>query len=315
MSQSADVEKVIIIGSGIAGLTAAIYTARANLSPLVIEGLEPGGQLSLTSDVENYPGFVEGVNGFDLVQTMRQQAERFGARFTYGRVTKLVPGNGEPHTLEMEEGEEPRQAHSVIVATGATARWLGVPRERDFIGRGTSTCATCDGAFFKNQKVAVVGGGDSALEEALFLTRYATEVHLIHRRDALRGSKIMQKRAFDEPKIKFHWNTVVQELLGDPEEGLKGVRLSRTDASETQDLELDGLFIAIGHVPNTDFVQGVLSLDELGYVAEGVVTHVPGVFAAGDVKDHVYRQAVTAAGMGCQAALEAERWLGANALG
>lgn len=313
MSESG-VEKVIVIGSGIAGLTAAIYTARANLSPLIIEGQEPGGQLSLTSDVENYPGFIEGINGFDLVQNMRQQAERFGARFTYGRVTKLVPGNSGPHRLELEEGEEPKESHTVIVATGATARWLGLPRERDFIGRGASTCATCDGAFFKNQRVAVIGGGDSALEEALFLTRYATEVHLIHRRDSLRGSKIMQKRAFDEPKIKFHWNTVVKEMVGDPEEGLAGLRLQK-DGGEETDLQVEGMFVAIGHIPNTDFVKDVLSLDELGYLKEGVVTHVPGVFAAGDVMDHVYRQAVTAAGMGCQAALEAERWLGANALG
>lgn len=315
MPQATDVEKVVIVGSGIAGLTAAIYSARANLAPLVIEGQEPGGQLSLTSDVENYPGFVEGINGYDLVQNMRKQAERFGARFGYGRVAKLSPGDGGPHTLEMDEGEPPIRTHAVIIATGATARWLGLPREKEFLGRGASSCATCDGAFFKNQKVAVIGGGDSALEEALFLTRYATEVHLIHRRESLRGSKIMQQRAFDEPKIKFHWNTVVTEMLGDPNVGLSGLRIRRTDGSEEQQLDVEGMFVAIGHIPNTDFVQGVLSLDGQGYLQEGVVTHIPGVFAAGDVMDHVYRQAVTAAGMGCQASLEAERWLAANSLG
>ena len=309
---SEQVEKVVVIGSGIAGLTAAIYTARANLAPLVLEGDEPGGQLSLTSEVENYPGFVEGINGFDLVQNMRQQAERFGARYEGGRVGRLVPGT--PHRVQLDDGRT-IETHSVIIATGATARWPGLPRERDYIGHGVSTCATCDGAFYRELKVAVLGGGDSALEEALFLTRFATEVHLIHRRDSLRASKIMQKRAFDEPKIKFHWNTVIDGILGEPEEGLQGLRLKDTATGEQEELQVDGFFIAIGHVPNTQFVKGVLDLDDQGYLKEGVVTHVAGVFAAGDVRDHVYRQAVTAAGMGCQAALEAERWLAASDLG
>ena len=309
---SEQVEKVVVIGSGIAGLTAAIYTARANLAPLVLEGDEPGGQLSLTSEVENYPGFVEGINGFDLVQNMRQQAERFGARYEGGRVERLVPGT--PHRVQLDDGRT-IETHSVIIATGATARWPGLPRERDYIGHGVSTCATCDGAFYRELKVAVLGGGDSALEEALFLTRFATEVHLIHRRDSLRASKIMQKRAFDEPRIKFHWNTVIDGILGEPEEGLQGLRLKDTATGEQEELQVDGFFIAIGHVPNTQFVKGVLDLDDQGYLKEGVVTHVAGVFAAGDVRDHVYRQAVTAAGMGCQAALEAERWLAASDLG
>ena len=309
---SEEAEKVLVIGSGIAGLTAAIYTARANLNPLVLEGDEPGGQLSLTSEVENYPGFVEGINGFDLVQNMRQQAERFGARYEGGRVDKIEPGA--PHIVTLDDGRTIK-ASAVIIATGATARWPGLPRERDYIGHGASTCATCDGAFYRGLKVAVIGGGDSAVEEALFLTRFATEVHLIHRRDTLRASKIMQKRAFDEPKIKFHWNTAVEEILGEPDDGLKGLRLKDIATGALEELEVDGLFIAIGHVPNTQFVQGVLDLDDQGYLKESVVTHVAGIFAAGDVRDHVYRQAVTAAGMGCQAALEAERWLGASGLG
>ena len=309
---SDDSEKVLVIGSGIAGLTAAIYTARANLSPLVLEGDEPGGQLSLTSEVENYPGFIEGINGFDLVQNMRQQAERFGARYEGGRVEKIEPGA--PHVVTLDDGRSIK-ANAVIIATGASARWPGLPRERDYIGHGVSTCATCDGAFYRGLKVAVIGGGDSALEEALFLTRFATEVHLIHRRDTLRASKIMQQRAFDEPKIKFHWNSAVEEILGEPEDGLKGLRLKDAATGALEELAVDGLFIAIGHVPNTQCVQGVLDLDDQGYLKESVVTHVAGIFAAGDVRDHVYRQAVTAAGMGCQAALEAERWLGASGLG
>ena len=309
---SEEAEKVLVIGSGIAGLTAAIYTARANLNPLVLEGDEPGGQLSLTSEVENYPGFVEGINGFDLVQNMRQQAERFGARYEGGRVERIEPGA--PHSVVLDDGRTIK-AHAVIIATGATARWPGLPREREYIGHGVSTCATCDGAFYRGLKVAVIGGGDSALEEALFLTRFATEVHLIHRRDTLRASKIMQQRAFDEPKVKFHWNTVVESFVGEPEEGLKGLKLKDVATGAEEQLDVDGLFIAIGHIPNTQFVEGVLALDDQGYLNESVVTHVPGIFAAGDVRDHVYRQAVTAAGMGCQAALEAERWLGASALG
>lgn len=309
---SEEAEKVLVIGSGIAGLTAAIYTARANLRPLVLEGDEPGGQLSLTSEVENYPGFVEGINGFDLVQNMRQQAERFGARYEGGRVERIEPGS--PQQVVLDDGRTIR-AHTVIIATGATARWPGLPREREYIGHGVSTCATCDGAFYRGLKVAVIGGGDSALEEALFLTRFATEVHLIHRRDTLRASKIMQRRAFDEPKIKFHWNTAISGFVGEPEEGLKGLRLKDVATGAEEQLDIDGLFIAIGHVPNTQFVRGVLDLDDQGYLKEGVVTHVAGIFAAGDVRDHVYRQAVTAAGMGCQAALEAERWLGASGLG
>jgi len=309
---SEQVEKVLVIGSGIAGLTAAIYTARANLDPLVLEGDEPGGQLSLTSEVENYPGFIEGINGFDLVQNMRQQAERFGARYEGGRVVRIEPGL--PHTVVLDDGRS-LQAHAVIVATGATARWPGLAGERDYIGHGVSTCATCDGAFYRGLKVAVIGGGDSALEEALFLTRFASEVHLVHRRDTLRASKIMQQRAFDEPKIKFHWNAAVAGFVGTPEEGLRGLQLTDVKTGAQEQLDVDGLFIAIGHVPNTQFVQGVLDLDEQGYLKEGVVTHVAGIFAAGDVRDHVYRQAVTAAGMGCQAALEAERWLAASALG
>ena len=300
-------EKVVIIGSGMAGLTAAIYAARGNLQPLVIEGDEPGGQLTLTSVIENYPGFVDGIGGLELVTAMHQQAERFGARFRFGRVTELSVDH-RPYRLEIE-GEDAIEAHAVIVASGARARFLGIPNEREYVGRGVSTCATCDAAFFRGRTVVVVGGGDSALEEALYLTKFAHEVHVIHRRAELRASKIMQERALSHGNLKFIWNTTVEEVLVDGNR-LTGVRLNHIDTGRSEDFTCDGLFIAIGHIPNTEFCRNVLPLDDLGYIkANGVMTNLEGVFVAGDVADKEYQQAITAAGEGCKAAMEAEYYL------
>lgn len=300
-------ENVVIIGAGAAGLTAAIYTARANLAPLVIEGMQPGGQLTTTSDVENFPGFPEGIDGTALMDAMRAQAERFGARCEFNEVTEAQLAQS-PFTLTLSDGKE-IQAKTIIIATGATAKYLGLESEEKLIGRGVSACATCDGAFYKELPVVVVGGGDSACEEAVFLTRFASKVTMIHRRDSFRASKIMAERAIAHEKIEIAWNSVVEEVLGD-ETGVVGVRIRNTDTDEVREIECKGYFAAIGHKPNTEVFQGALETDEVGYlIADGVKTSIPGIYAAGDVADRIYRQAVTAAGTGCAAALEAERFL------
>jgi thioredoxin reductase (NADPH) len=299
---------VVIVGSGPAGLTAALYTARANLNPLVIEGLEAGGQLMLTTTVENFPGFREGIMGPDLMAAMRDQAERFGAHFERGNVT-AVDFSKPPFVLTLEDGTI--EAQSVIVSTGASARLLGLPSERSLMGHGVSTCATCDGFFFRGKPIAVVGGGDSAVEEAIFLTRFGSHVTLIHRRDALRASKIMQDKAFANAKLSFEWDTEVVEVL-DPAAGVvSGLRLRNLKTGLEKVLAAEGLFVAIGHTPNTALFKGQLDMDANGYLVthDGPKTNVPGVFACGDVQDHVYRQAVTAAGSGCMAAIDAERFL------
>jgi thioredoxin reductase (NADPH) len=299
--------EVVIIGSGPAGLTAAVYTARANLHPLVIEGLQAGGQLMLTTDVENYPGFPEGIMGPDLMAKFREQAERFGAEFLTADVDS-VDFSQRPFRIRV--GSHEHEARSVIISTGAQARMLGLPAEERLLGHGVSTCATCDGFFFRGHKIAVVGGGDSALEEANFLTRFADQVTLVHRRKELRASKIMQDRAFANPKIAFKWNSVVEDVVGDTR--VEALRLRDTETGALSDLDVTGVFVAIGHVPNTQLFTGLLDLDENGYiktVAGTAQTSVPGVFAGGDVQDHVYRQAITAAGTGCMAALEAEKYL------
>ena len=307
-----DVRDVIIVGSGPAGLTSAIYTARANLRPLVIEGElsstgdQPGGQLMLTTEVENFPGFVDGIQGPELMHNFRAQAARFGAEFLTEKATR-VDFSVRPFVVEV--GEASYRAQSVIVSTGAKAKMLGLPNEIPLIGHGVSTCATCDGFFFKGETIAVVGGGDSAIEEATFLTKFATKVYLIHRRDQLRASKIMQERAFKNERIEFVWDSVPVELVGDTM--LEGIKVRNVKTGEEKVLEIAGLFVAIGHVPNTALFVGQLDMDENGYLVTttGSRTNVAGVFAAGDVADHVYRQAITAAGTGCMAAIDAERWL------
>jgi thioredoxin reductase (NADPH) len=299
-------ERVAIIGSGPAGLTAAIYAARANLRPLVFAGGLYGGQLMLTTDVENYPGFPEGIMGPDLMMKFREQAERFGARIENVDVTS-VDFSRRPLIVRTAEGET--LAETVIVATGAAARWLNVPGEERLRGRGVSTCATCDGAFFRDRRIVVVGGGDSAMEEALFLTRFGSKVTVIHRREALRASKIMVERAKAHEKISFIWNTVVEEILGD--QTMTGLRLRNLVDGTTSDFAADALFIAIGHDPNTKIFEGQLELDSKGYIVspDGTTTNVDGVFVAGDVNDIRYKQAVTAAGAGCKAAMDAEKYL------
>lgn len=305
-------EKVVIIGSGAAGLTAAIYAARANLEPLVIEGMEPGGQLTTTTDVENYPGFPEGIDGTVMMEKFKAQAERFGARFMQYDAVAGADFSQRPYKLEMMAGD-PIEALTVIIATGATAKYLGLESERKFMGRGVSACATCDGAFYKNVPVVVVGGGDTACEEAIFLTRFASKVTLVHRRDELRASKIMADRAKNNHKIDIVWNSVVDEILGD-DSGVTGVRLKNIKTDEMTEIPASGYFSAIGHKPNTDAFDQ-LEKDETGYlIADGVKTKFTGVYAAGDVSDAIYRQAVTAAGTGCAAALEAERLLESEGL-
>jgi thioredoxin reductase (NADPH) len=300
--------KVVIIGSGPAGLTAAVYAARASLHPLVIEGLEAGGQLMLTTEVENFPGFRDGIMGPDLMAAMREQAQRFGAEMRRGNVAS-VDLAATPFAITTEDGVV--HARTVIISTGASARLLGLPAERALMGHGVSTCATCDGFFFRGRPIAVVGGGDSALEEATFLTRFASSVTVVHRRDTLRGSKIMQDKAFANPKIAFEWDSEVVDVL-DPKAGaVSAVRLRNIKTNAQKDLAVEGLFVAIGHTPNTALFEGQLEMDPTGYLItrDGTKTSVPGVFACGDVQDRIYRQAITAAGSGCMAAIDAERYL------
>ncbi|MFC4779321.1 thioredoxin-disulfide reductase [Paenibacillus sp. GCM10023252] len=304
--------KTIIIGTGPAGLTAAIYLARANMEPLVIEGWQPGGQLTTTTEIENFPGFPEGILGSELMSNMRKQAQRFGATFKTGSV-KSVDLSKRPFTLEIEGGE-PIQAESIIISTGASAKYLGIPGEQDNIGRGVSTCATCDGFFFRGKKIIVVGGGDSAMEEANFLTRFGSEVRVVNRREELRASKIMQDRARANEKIVWSLNRKPLEVVAGPL-GVTGLKVLNNETGEEELLEADGIFITIGHTPNTGFLGGQIDTNETGYinVVPGTTqTNIPGVFACGDVQDHVYRQAITAAGTGCMAALEAERFLEAQ---
>ncbi len=301
---------VVIIGSGPAGLTAAIYTARANLSPLMIEGSQAGGQLTLTTDVENFPGFPEGIMGPQLIQDMRAQAERFGTIFQTADVTN-VDLSRRPFTLTIND-EETIQAQSLIISTGASANLLGLDSESRLLGHGVSTCATCDGFFFRGQPIAVIGGGDSAMEEATFLTKFASHVTIIHRRDKLRASKIMQDKAMNNEKISFRWNSVVEDVLGD--DVVAGLRLRDSVTNDTATLDCKGAFVAIGHTPNTHIFRGQIEMDANGYIrtSHGTATSVPGVFAAGDVQDPHYRQAITAAGTGCMAAMDAERFLEAE---
>ena len=301
--------KVIIIGSGPAGLTAALYTARANLNPLVFEGSQPGGQLTITTDVENFPGFPDGIMGPELMDLFRKQAERFGAECHFEHVTK-VDFSKKPYNVWV--GDKNYQAESIIIATGATAKMLGLNSEKELMGFGVSACATCDGFFFKDKKVLVVGGGDSAMEEATYLTKFASEVVIVHRREEFRASKIMIDRAMNNPKIRVLWNSTIDEIMGSQEKGVHAVKINKTDSDESFEEECNGVFMAIGHKPNTELFTDALKTDQNGYLVTtngSTSTNIDGVFACGDVQDHVYRQAVTAAGSGCMSAIDAERYL------
>ncbi|WP_420456160.1 thioredoxin-disulfide reductase [Rubrivirga sp.] len=305
---AAEHRPLVIVGTGPAGFTAALYGARAGLAPLVVQGPAPGGQLTTTTDVENFPGYPDGVMGPELMQDFERQAVRFGAELRWGTVTH-VDLSGSPHRLVVDEAT-PVLADAVIGATGASAKYLGLENERRLLGRGVSACATCDGAFFRDEEIAIVGGGDTAMEEALFLTRFASTVHLVHRRDEFRASKIMQDRVLGHPKVRVHWSTVVTDIRG--EDAVSGVVLEDVETGAARELPVTGFFVAIGHKPNTEIFRGWLAMDEAGYVqthADSTHTDVPGVFVCGDAQDHVYRQAVTAAGTGCMAAIDAERWL------
>ena len=300
---------IVIIGSGPAGLTAAIYSARANLSPLLLEGKEPGGQLTLTTEVENYPGFADGIMGPQLMEAMRKQAQRFGTEIVSDYVHKVELQKA---PFRVHYGDQVVETKTVIISTGSSAKLIGIESEIKLMGHGVSTCATCDGFFYRGKKIAVVGGGDSAMEEANFLTKFATEVNLLHRSETFRASKIMLDRARNNPKVKFHTNTVVDEVVGSPATGVTGLKLRDIKTSKTSTMDLDGLFIAIGHNPNTEIFKGQIDLDDRGYIktqGNSTRTNIPGVFACGDVQDPVFRQAITAAGSGCMSALEAERWL------
>ena len=310
MSEKNQHHRLIILGSGPAGLTAAIYAARAILNPVVVSGREAGGQLMITTDVENYPGFPEGIKGPEMMELLKEQALRFGTKFLSGDVIE-IDLRQRPFKLNLEN-KDTLTCDSLIISSGASARWLGLDSEKEFSGKGVSACATCDGFFFRDQDVGVVGGGDTALEEALYLANMCKSVTLIHRRDELRGSKIMQKRAIDHEKISIFWDTVVEEVVGNPKDGMTSLKVRNVKTDEVSEHPFTGLFIAIGHTPNTSLLKDQLELDENGYiqVTPGTTyTSVEGVFASGDVQDHVYRQAVTAAGTGCMAAIDAERWL------
>src|SRR5262245_2694674 len=300
---------MVIIGSGPAGLTAAVYAARANLHPLLIEGKEPGGQLTLTTLVENYPGFAEGIMGPQLMEEMRKQAQRFGTEIVTSHVHAVKLKR---HPFRVYYGDQEVQSKTVVISTGSSAKLIGLDTEIQLMGHGVSTCATCDGFFYRGKEIAVVGGGDSAMEEATFLTKFATKVSVIHRRDVLRASKIMQDRALKNAKIQFIYNTVVEEVLGTKETGVAGLKLRNVKTRDSSELKIDGLFVAIGHNPNTEIFRDQIDLDEKGYIKthpDSTRTNIPGVFACGDVQDPVFRQAITAAGSGCMAAIEAERWL------
>ena len=304
---------IYIIGSGPAGYTAGLYAARANLAPYMSAGLQPGGQLTTTTDVENYPGFPEGIMGPELMENFKAQAERFGLIVKYSMVDQ-VNFSQRPFQLWESDGSE-HTADAIIISTGASAKYLNIPGEQEYLGRGVSACATCDGFFFRGKTVSVVGGGDTAMEEANFLTKFAEKVYLIHRRDSLRASKVMQERAMKNPKIEFLWNTEVNEVVGNGQ-GVVGLQLFNNRTKESSELSIDGYFSAIGHKPNTDLFKGVLAMDDVGYLkvdAPSTSTSIEGVFASGDVADPIYRQAITAAGMGCAAAIDAERWLEAQA--